>query len=114
MDPPDFSFENIGDILGSLSAQDLEKLNSLAGQFMGTESRQEPGGSEADSGFNIDPDMLFKIMNIMQRLNSRQYDPRCNLISALRPLLSPARQQKADKAMELLRLISIFSLFNME
>ena len=114
MDPPDFNFDNIGDILGSLSSEDFEKLSSLAGQFMGGEKSEEESKNETGGGFNIDPDMLFKIMDIMQKLNSRQNDPRCNLITALKPLLSPERRQKADTAIELLRLMSIFSLLGME
>lgn len=117
MDPPDFNFDNIGDILGSLSNEDFERLSSIAQQFVGGEKSQEKSEPEPDGGFNIDPDMIFRLMSIMQRLNSQQNDPRCNLIRALKPLLSPGRRQKADQAIELLRLMSIFSLkdiFGME
>jgi len=117
MDPPEFNFENIGDILDSLSQEDIDRLAGLAGQFMGSEKAEEPCQSEAGGGFNLDPDMIFRLMNIMQKLNSRQNDPRCNLIAALKPLLSPQRRQKADTAIELLRLMSIFSMkdiFGME
>lgn len=115
MDPPDFNFENIGDILGSLSQEDIEKLSGLAGQFMGGEKADNTNEScdcsnEGFGGFNIDPEMIFKLMNIMQKLQSRQNDPRCNLIAALKPLLSPQRRHKADAAIEILRLMSIFSL----
>ncbi len=115
MDPPDFNFEgiNIEEILGSLSPGDFERLSSLAGQFTGREKEEENCQGER-GGFNIDPDMLFKIMDIMQKLNSRGNDPRCNLITALKPLLSPQRRHKADTAIELLRLMSIFSLFGTE
>lgn len=115
MDPPDFNFENIGDILGSLSQEDIEKISSIAGQFMSGEAADKAEGCDCGDeggfgGFNIDPDMLFRLMNIMQKLQSRQNDPRCNLIRALRPLLSPCRRHKADAAIELLRLMSIFNL----
>ncbi len=115
MDPPDFNFENIGDILGSLSQEDIDKLSGLAGQFMGGEKADNADDNSGNDGggfggFNIDPDMLFRLMNIMQKLQSRQNDPRCNLIAALKPLLSPQRRHKADAAIEMLRLMSIFSL----
>ena len=117
MDPPDFNFDNLGDILGSLSLEDIERLSSLAGQFMGGE-RADSNNESCDcgnedagfSGFNVDPEMIFRLMNIMQKLQSRQNDPRCNLIRALKPLLSPERRHKADTAIEMLRLMSIFSL----
>ena len=115
MDPPDFNFESIGDILGSLSQEDIEKLSGLAGQFTGGEQADgNAGGSDCGSegfgGFNPDPEMIFRLMSIMQKLQSRQNDPRCNLIRALKPLLSPGRRHKADAAIEMLRLISIFSI----
>ncbi len=115
MDPPDFNFDNIGDILGSLSQEDIEKLSGLAGQFMGGEKSDGANegcdcNNEGFGGFNLDPEMIFKLMNIMQKLQSRQNDPRCNLIRALKPLLSPERRHKADAAIEMLRLMSIFSI----
>lgn len=115
MDPPDFNFESIGDILGSLSQEDIEKLSGLAGQFIGGEQADSADeghscSNEGFGGFNIDPEMIFKLMNIMQKLQSRRNDPRCNLIQALKPLLSPGRRHKADEAIEILRLVSIFSL----
>ena len=117
MDPPEFDFGSLGDILGSLSQEDIDRLAGLAGQFMGGESSEAPPHNETGTGFSIDPDMIFRLMNIMQKLQSPQNDPRCNLIAALKPLLSPERRHKADKAIELLRLMSIFSLkdiFGME
>ena len=116
MDPPDFNFDSLSDILGSLSAQDIERLSGLASQFMGggEADNNESCDCENEGGgfgsFNIDPEMLFRLMGIMQKLHSRQNDPRCNLIQALKPLLSPERRRKADTAIEMLRLMSIFSL----
>ena len=110
MDPPDFNLDSIGDILGSLTDEDIERLSSLAGQFMGAEKNEENCRNETGGGFSLDPDMLIRLMNIMQRLGNMQNDARCNLISALKPLLSPEKRHRADKAIELLRLMSIFAL----
>ena len=110
MDPPEFNFENLGDILSSLSPDDIDRLGSLASQFMGSEQNEEPCKNESAGCFTIDPDMIFRLMNIMQKLNSQHNDLRCNLIVALKPLLSPERRHKADQAIELLRIMSIFSL----
>ena len=122
MDPPEFNFENLGDILGSLSSEDFEKISSLAQQFSMNSDSEERSESQQEhknngSGFSIDPEMLFKLMSIFEKLQNQQNDPRCNLIYALKPLLSPARRQKADKAIELLRLMSLLSvkdIFGME
>lgn len=117
MDPPEFNFDNLGDILGSLSPEDFAKISSIAQQFMGDGTGEEKRENQTQDGFNLDPDMLFRLMNIIGKLQSRQNDPRCNLISALKPLLSPQRRQKADTAIELIRIMSIFSMkdiFGME
>lgn len=114
MDPPDFDFDSLGDIIGSLSPEDFARLGSLAEQLTGgTDNNEEPCSNDA-GGFNFDPDMLFKIMNIIKKLNSRQSDPRCNLITALKPLLSPEKRQRADMAIDLLRLMSLRDIFDME
>lgn len=120
MDPPEFNFENLGDILGSLSAEDFQKISNIAQQFTSgsgesTTAQQEEKNTGA--GFSFDPEMLFKLMSIFEKLQNQQNDPRCNLITALKPLLSPQRRQKADKAIELLRLMSLLSIkdiFGME
>ena len=53
MDPPDFNFENIGDILGSLSQEDIEKISSIAGQFMSGEAADKAEGCDCgdEGGF---------------------------------------------------------------
>ena len=73
MDPPDFNFDNIGDILGSLSQEDIEKLSEIAGQFMGDEKTDNTqgdcdfsGDGNVFGGFNIVWDMLFRLMIIIQ------------------------------------------------
>lgn len=110
MDPPDFSLENLSDILGSLSSEDLESLKNIADQFTNEQSTSANTDSETNSFLNFDPEMIFKIMNMFEKMNSLQNDPRCNLITALKPLLSPKKRQKADMALEFIRLFSIFSL----
>lgn len=112
MDPPDFIPENFEDILAGLTDEDFEKISRLAEQFTSekSESYQKKEKSDESNGFSIDPQMLMKLMNIFQKLNSRQDDPRCNLIAALKPLLSPERRKKADTAMEILRIFSVFSM----
>lgn len=111
MDPPDFDADIIGDILKNLSPEDMENLTAAAQNIMGNGdgcSDENQSGSSGD--FPFDPDMLFRIAGIFEKLNSSKNDPRCNLISALKPLLSPARREKADRAIELLRLMSILSM----
>lgn len=112
MDPPDFSIDNLTDILGSLSSEDFENLKNIADQFTNEQNSNSNNNTDSDNSsfLNFDPEMIFKIMNMFEKLNSCQNDPRCNLITALKPLLSPNKRQKADMALEFIRLFSIFSM----
>lgn len=108
MDPPDF---DIGEILGKLSSEDIERISSVAQGFCGGNSDGDNSNcSDGAAAFPFDPEMLFKIAEIFEKLNCSSNDPRCKLISALKPLLSPQRREKADRAIELMKLMSILSL----
>ena len=117
MDPPDFNAGMLSDILGNLSDEDIENLSAAAESIMGNNKDESGDTGESDTGgFPFDPELLFRIAQLFERFNSNRNDPRCNLIHALKPMLSPARREKADRAIELLRLISILSMgdiFNM-
>ncbi len=110
MDPPDFNLNALGDILGSLSQEDLDNLSAFAKSFSDEGSgKQEESKEGEQGGFSIDPEMLIRLMSLFEKLNSNRNDPRCNLISALKPLLSPPRQKKADQAIEMMKIFSILS-----
>lgn len=53
----------------------------------------------------ISPEMLQKIMFLMQKMN--QQDTRYTLIQALKPHLSEPRQKKADQAMQMVKLMEL-------
>lgn len=109
MDPPDF--ENaVSELLsGGISPEMLSEAIKLGEAFTQSENTQQSEETSGESGFSFDPEMLFKLMSLFEKLQKGQNDPRCNLIKALKPLLSPQRQQKADAAIELLKIFSLFS-----
>lgn len=110
MDPPDFNFDALGDILGSLSEEDLRNISAFAQGFSNESTTNESESKEnSQGGFNLDPEMLIRLMSLFEKLNNNRNDPRCNLISALKPLLSPPRQKKADQAIEMMKIFSILS-----
>lgn len=121
MDLSSLNLDNLDNIVASLSAEDMEKLNSLASElFSGGKSEKKseskiessPSG-KADSLFSgLDPEMLMKITNIMSKLNSAPKDPRCDFISSLKPLLGKDKQQKADEAIKMLQLLSLIPMLN--
>jgi len=51
------------------------------------------------------PEMLAKLSKMMQRMNGR--DPRTDLILALRPHLSRRRQQRAEQAIQMMKMLTM-------
>lgn len=110
MDPPDFNLDALGDILGSLSEEDFKNISAFAQSFSNESSdNQNEAQENGQGGFNLDPEMLIRLMSLFEKLNSNRNDPRCNLIYALKPLLSPPRQKKADQAIEMMKIFSLLS-----
>ena len=99
--------DNISDIIASLSDSDIEKLKETAKSVFGdtpVENRDREKQSFPDMGA-IDPEMLKKVTEIFSTMN--RHDPRCDLIYALKPLLSQNRQQRADEAVKILRIMEV-------
>ncbi len=112
MDLSSLNLDNLGDIMASLSEEDMAKLSSLADELMGSGQKEKSKPSQDDSNFfsGINPDMMAKMMSIIGKLNSAPKDPRCDLINSLKPLLSKEKQQKADEAVKMLQLLSVIPL----
>lgn len=102
-------FGNIGDILSSLSEDDISSLKETASQLFGEakENKEEKQGFDFSS---IDPAMIGKITKIMGLLNASSPSPRCDLLKALKPLLSQDKRKRADEAMQIMKLIDILPI----
>lgn len=96
---------DISEILSSLTPEDMENLRSAAASIMGNGNSEQPSKT-TDSMFP--PDMM-KILGTLGN-NFSAKDNRTALIEALRPMLSEPRQQKADEAIKILRLINLIPL----
>ncbi len=107
--------DSINDILSSLTPDDINSLKSMAESIFGSESQDEKNDSrqpkEQDFDSFISPEMLIKLSSVMNILNS-QGSERCRLIEALKPNLSQPRRQKADRAMQILKILEILPLIS--
>lgn len=105
--------DNINDILSSLTPDDIDALKSMADSlFSSSQSSQSSSSScEQNDGFGdfISPDMLLKLTSVMSAMNSAGGE-RYRLIEALKPNLSRRRRQKADEAMQIMKLLEILPL----
>ena len=103
---------NIADKLTELlnDPEGMERIKNVASSlFGGAESKQAPKPEDPQASFmpNIDPMM---IMQFMSTFNNNENDSRANLLLALKPHLSPQRQERVDSAVKLLKLVSLMPL----
>lgn len=99
------------------SMKQIQELAEMFGGGMGLGQNNNSGGenapppppsdsqSSSDSLFgSIDP---MAIMQLSAAFSKK--DPNCDLILALKPLLSEDKQQKADRAVKMLRLYNVYT-----
>jgi hypothetical protein len=107
---------DISSILNSLSPQDMENIKNMASEFLGNNNPEPPREQQKKvpdlgslQGLGL-PDLsqLTAILPVLQEINKP--DQRLDFINALKPLLSGERQQRADEAMKLVRLMSLLPL----
>jgi hypothetical protein len=112
---------DIGSILSSLSPEDMENIKNIASSFLGdSKSKPQPqpppekkedtqqGFPDLSSLGMPDLSQLSALVPVLQAFN--QPDSRLDFINALKPLLSQERQQRADEALKLVRLLSVLPL----
>lgn len=93
---------------------DLDDLSALLGQFSAlsggskAENQNESGGSAENIFGDLDIDMIMKLMDAFSRLNSS--DKNTELLLALKPHLRDENQGKVDRAIKLMKMMSVFML----
>jgi len=112
----DFDFGQISELLENMSPEEMQNLQDMAqsmfSQF-GAEEQPPPEREDADysgsqsssGGFNIPPELLAKLAQLMGQMNRR--DPRTDLILALKPHLSEHRKQRAEQAVQMLKMLAL-------
>ena len=99
--------EKLAEILND--PQSMERIKKMTESLLGNEEKPSPN---ALSNLNDMPDAneMQKIISIMTRLKSESNDSRALLLKALKPNLSPKRQEKVDTAIKLLKIIELLPL----
>lgn len=83
--------------------ESMRQIQELAAMFGGSDTGNERSDSE-NSPPDIDPAAIMKLMSGLS-----QNDKNCELLLALRPLLSEEKRPKVDKAVKLLRLFNVYT-----
>lgn len=85
-------------------------VQQLAGTVAGAQNMQNLlSGLEGLHFGKADFEMMMKAKSIFDRMN-RSSNKNVDLIRALKPLLSPKSQNKADQAMQILRLFEVLPM----
>jgi len=110
----DNMMDNISELLGGMSEDDMKSLREAAQSMLGSSVGADKGSKNEEkeddpSPFSgIDPAMLMKLSSVMASMNKK--DNRSELITALKPHLSPDKRKKADEAIQLLKLLDILPM----
>lgn len=115
MDLGSLNLEDIENIINSMSQSDIQQLSSIANEIFSQpdkeKSRDKDAHPDTDTGADsIDFETVTKIASVISRLSSQPKDPACELLTALKPMLSPERQRKADEAIKLLQIFSLLPI----
>ncbi len=93
--------DNISEILSSLDESDMQKIKAMASDLFGSESAAAPAAGAGGM------DLSGLDLSALSSLMLPRDDARTDLIKALKPLLSEARQKRADEALRLLHLVAL-------
>ncbi|MGN0599609.1 MAG: hypothetical protein ACI4JK_06900 [Oscillospiraceae bacterium] len=86
--------------------ESMQQIRELAAMFGGNSdpSPQAESQPKNDGELPINPAALMSLMSGLSK-----NDKNCDLLIALKPLLSKDKQPRVDKAVKLLRLLNIYS-----
>ena len=109
MELSDITPETLGGILSSLSEEDTENIARLASELFSSGEKQEAKekDKDKDSGFGFDMNTMMKMASVINKLSNQPEDPGCRLLRDLKPMLSSDRQEKVDKALQIMKIMSL-------
>ncbi len=87
--------------------ESMKQIKELAEMFGAGQSDNNDAGSASPpkDSFSqmLDPAALMQLMQVLSK-----HDESCELISSLKPFLSPEKQERADRAIKLLKLYNVY------
>lgn len=112
--------EDIGKILSSLSDDDINMLKGLAGSILGSaddgQGADEKPSEQPQQNFSMpqlganELEMIMKVKKAFDSASTGKAGENAQLINALKPHLSEERRQRADQALELMRVFDMLPI----
>lgn len=93
--------------------ESMNRVREMAESILGGENAAQEENNPVDKSEVenlLDGVDIGNIINIISKFNSSSNDDNIKLIEALRPHLSSRRQERADSAVKILRLLQILPL----
>lgn len=97
---------DIESIISSLSEDDINNLKNMADSLFGSDTQNE-SNRNAPSFSGFDFSSVSKIASLMSLFSTPKKDPRCELLYALKPLISEDKRPKIDQAVKMLQIMAI-------
>lgn len=104
---------DISGILNSLSQDDVNNLKKIADGILGNSEPKAKSQSDSLDLSSVklpDISVLGKLAPVLSAVNTP--DERTELISALKPMLSENRRQKADEAIKIVKLLTVLPILH--
>ena len=93
-------------------SDDLKNIVNNLKNSSGSNNENNVHNSNSSDAPEIDIEMIMKMKQIMDSMNSNKDDPRANLLLSLKPYLKKSRQDKVVQYIKLFSLGKAFELFN--
>lgn len=107
--------DNLKNILNNFSSSDTTN-NSNHTQENTTDTSESSASQNSDNSNNSIPEFdintILKIKKIMDSVNSKQDDPRANLLLSLKPYLGESKKEKVDQYVKFLNFAKILEVLN--
>ncbi len=110
--------ENIKNIVSKVAENMNGNSNQRNNYNYGNNQNNNNGKSEynaqnnsSDTGVDIDPMMILKMKNMLEKMQNTN-DPRSNLLKSLKPYLKDSRKEKVDQYVKLFGMSDAIKILN--
>ena len=87
-----------------------DMINNIMGMLGNNSNDNNTNNNSEASSPDIDINTILKMKSIIDKMNTRNDDPRSKLLNSLRPYLKQSRQDKLDQYIQLMNMSKIIDI----
>jgi len=99
-------FEKLNINKDSISPEMIDNMMSI----FNNSNANNNNNSESSASPDIDIDTILKMKSVIDKMNTKNDDPRSKLLQSLRPYLRETRQSKLDQYIQLMNMSKIIDI----